>query len=82
MNDIKGDRLYVSLGASQVRRRLKGFGHEASTIVSNRVFRESMCHASLNERNSANDEPMLDKSASLHVGGEMGDNARDWCKKT
>ena len=27
MTDIKGDRLYVELGASQVRRRLKHFGH-------------------------------------------------------
>lgn len=34
MNDIKGDRLYVSLGASQVRRRLKGFGHGVRKIQS------------------------------------------------
>jgi hypothetical protein len=27
MNDIKGYRLYVNLGASQVRRRLKGLGY-------------------------------------------------------
>lgn len=27
MPDPKGDRLYVNLGASQTRRRLKGFGH-------------------------------------------------------
>jgi DNA transformation protein and related proteins len=27
MPDINGDKLYVGLGASQVRRRLKGFGH-------------------------------------------------------
>lgn len=26
MNDIKGKRLYVALGSSQVRRRLKGHG--------------------------------------------------------
>ncbi len=26
MNEIKGYRLYVDLGASQVRRRLKGYG--------------------------------------------------------
>ena len=26
MNDIKGEKLYVALGASQVRRRLKGHG--------------------------------------------------------
>ncbi len=27
MTDIKGQHLYVNLSASQVRRRLKGFGH-------------------------------------------------------
>jgi DNA transformation protein and related proteins len=27
MAEPKGDKLYVNLGASQVRRRLKGFGH-------------------------------------------------------
>ena len=27
MPDTKGDKLYVNLGASQARRRLKGFGH-------------------------------------------------------
>jgi DNA transformation protein len=27
MNDLKGDRLIVNLGASQTRKRLKGFGH-------------------------------------------------------
>ena len=27
MADPKGDKLFVNLGASQVRRRLKGFGH-------------------------------------------------------
>ena len=34
MTDIKGDRLYVNLGASQVRRRLKGFGHGVRRIQS------------------------------------------------
>jgi DNA transformation protein len=32
MTDIKGYRLYVNLGASQVRRRLKGFGHGVRRI--------------------------------------------------
>ena len=34
MTDIKGYRLYVNLGASQVRRRLKGFGHGVRRIQS------------------------------------------------
>jgi DNA transformation protein len=34
MTDIRGDRLYVNLSASQVRRRLKGFGHGVRRIQS------------------------------------------------
>jgi DNA transformation protein len=34
MTDIRGDRLYVNLSASQVRRRLKGFGHGVRKIQS------------------------------------------------
>ena len=34
MTDIKGFRLYVNLGASQVKRRLKGFGHGVRKIQS------------------------------------------------
>ena len=34
MTDIKGYRLYVSLSASQVRRRLKGFGHGVRRVQS------------------------------------------------
>ena len=34
MADPKGDKLYVNLGASQTRRRLKGFGHGVRKIQS------------------------------------------------
>ena len=34
MTGIKGYRLYVNLSASQVRRRLKGFGHGIRKIQS------------------------------------------------
>ncbi len=34
MSDIKGQHLYVNLSASQVRRRLKGFGHGVRKIQS------------------------------------------------
>jgi hypothetical protein len=34
MTNIKGYRLYVNLAASQVRRRLKGFGHGVRRIQS------------------------------------------------
>ena len=34
MGDPKGDMLYVNLSASQVRRRLKGFGHGVRKVQS------------------------------------------------
>ncbi len=34
MTDIKGQHLYVKLSASQVRQRLKGFGHGVRKIQS------------------------------------------------
>ena len=34
MPDPKGDKLYVNLGASQARRRLKGFGHGVRKVQS------------------------------------------------
>ena len=34
MTDVKGQQLYVILSASQVRRRLKGFGHGVRKIQS------------------------------------------------
>ena len=34
MKEFKGDRLYVNLGASQVRRRLKGYGFGVKKIES------------------------------------------------
>jgi len=34
MTDPKGDHLYVNLAASEVRRRLKGFGHGVKKIQS------------------------------------------------
>jgi hypothetical protein len=34
MPEPKGDKLYVNLGASQARRRLKGFGHGVRKVQS------------------------------------------------
>jgi hypothetical protein len=36
MTEIKGVRLYVNLGASQARRRLKGYGHGLRKVQSGR----------------------------------------------
>ena len=34
MADPKGDKLFVNIGASQARRRLKGFGHGVRKVLS------------------------------------------------
>ncbi len=34
MPEVKGDKLYVNLGASQTRKRLKGFGHGVRKVES------------------------------------------------
>ena len=34
MPDPNGDKLFVNLGASQTRRRLKGFGHGVRKVLS------------------------------------------------
>jgi hypothetical protein len=34
MPDLKGDKLFVNLGATQARRRLKGFGHGVRKVQS------------------------------------------------
>ena len=44
MADPKGDRLYVNLSASQVRRRLKGFGHGVRKIQSGGKNRAVIIH--------------------------------------
>ena len=45
MNEVKGDKLWVNLGASQTRRRLKGFGHGVRKVVgaAGRRRRRSPC---------------------------------------
>ncbi len=44
MTDIKGDRLYVNLGASQVRRRLKGYGFGVRKVFSDGNNRAVIIH--------------------------------------
>ena len=44
MTDIKGYRLYVNLGASQARRRLKGFGHGVRKVQSAGNHRSVVIH--------------------------------------
>ncbi len=49
MPDINGQRLYVNLGASQVRRRLKGFGHGVRKIQSAGKNRAVVIHTATGE---------------------------------
>ena len=44
MTDIKGDRLYVHLGASQVRRRLKGHGFGVRKVFTDGRNRAVIIH--------------------------------------
>ena len=49
MTDIKGYRLYVDLGASQVRRRLKGYGFGVRKVESVDRGRAVIVHTATGE---------------------------------
>ena len=49
MNEIKGDRLYVKLSASQVRRRLKGHGFGVRKVHSDGKSRAVIIHTATGE---------------------------------
>ncbi|MHC4398855.1 MAG: hypothetical protein ACYTG0_04165 [Planctomycetota bacterium] len=44
MKDIKGERMYVELGASQVRRRLKGHGFGVRKVHTDGKNRSVIIH--------------------------------------
>ena len=49
MKQLKGDRLYVNLGASQVRRRLKGLGFGVKKVESAGRQRAAIIHTATGE---------------------------------
>ena len=49
MNEIKGEKLYVALGASKVRRRLKGYGFGVRKVYSDGKDRAVIIHAATGE---------------------------------
>jgi DNA transformation protein and related proteins len=49
MNEIKGERLYVALGASQVRRRLKGHGFGVRKVYSDGKDQAVIIHTATGE---------------------------------
>lgn len=49
MKEIKGERLYVNLGASKVRRRLKGYGFGVRKVYSDGKDRAVIIHTATGE---------------------------------
>ena len=49
MNEIKGQRLYVALGASKVRRRLKGHGLGVRKVYCDGTSRAVIIHTATGE---------------------------------
>jgi hypothetical protein len=49
MKEIKGERLYVALGASKVRRRLKGHGFGVRKVYSDGKDRAVIIHTATDE---------------------------------
>ena len=49
MADIRGDRLYVELGASKVRRRLRGYGFGVRKVESAGKNRAVIIHTATGE---------------------------------
>lgn len=47
MPDTKGDKLFVNMGASQARRRLKGFGHGVRKIQTAGKNRSVIIHTAV-----------------------------------
>jgi DNA transformation protein and related proteins len=53
VSEVKGDHLFVNVGASQARRRLKGFGHGVKKIQSAGRNRAVVIHTAIGQHLSA-----------------------------
>ena len=49
MNEFKGEKLYLALGASKVRRRLKGYGFGVRKVYSDGKDRAVIIHTATGE---------------------------------
>ena len=49
MKELKGEKVYVALGASQVRRRLKGYGFGVRKVYSDDKNRAVIIHTATGE---------------------------------
>jgi DNA transformation protein and related proteins len=79
MPDPKGEKLYVNLGASQVRRRLKGFGHGVRKVQSAGKNRAAIIHTATGAHLLELQAKFADVGFSLHdpEGDIMPEDAED-----
>lgn len=72
MPDIKGDKLYVNLGASQTRKRLKGFGHGVRKVETAGRNRAVIIHTALGHNLAALEAKFADVGSS-RADTELGE---------
>ncbi len=80
MSEPKGDRLFVNLGASQVRRRLKGFGHGVRKVQSAGRQQAVIIHTAIGRHLEALEAKFADvgfssSEAGLRRADQESDNA-------
>jgi DNA transformation protein and related proteins len=68
MNEIKGDRLYVDLSASQTRRRLQGHGFGVRKVHSNGRNQAVIIHTATGQHRDELHALFADVIASGRIG--------------
>ena len=68
MGDPKGDKLYVNVGASQARRRLKGFGHGVRKVQSAGKNQAVIIHTATGRHLAELESKFSDVGSSSHEG--------------
>jgi putative acetyltransferase len=66
MNEVKGDRLYVNISASQARRRLKGFGHGVRKVQSAGKNQAVIIHTATGQHLEELENKFADVGCSSH----------------
>lgn len=80
MKQFKGDRLYVKLGASQVRRRLKGLGFGVKKVESAGRGRAAIIHTATGQHLRELAALFQDASAALPAPEGHSADPRSWCR--
>lgn len=68
MGEPRGDRLFVNLGASQTRQRLKGFGHGVRQVQTAGNRQAVIIHTATGKHLEALQKLFADVGSSLHEG--------------